>query len=101
MGCWGDAWQGYSFPPGALPFFFLFLFLFFLTWRDYNFSISTHFINTLTNGCSPAMLTPSRGICHFGRQLFTALRPVMQSQRLGVGLEDGAARPTAVHQAQN
>lgn len=78
-----------------------FSFFLFLTWREYNFSISTHFINTLTNGFSAALLTPSRGICHFGRQLFTALRPLMQSQRLGAGAEEGAARPTAVHQAWN
>lgn len=51
----------------------LFSFFLFLTWREYNFGISTHFINTLTNGLSPSMLTPSRGICHFGRQPFTAL----------------------------
>lgn len=56
-------------PCRFLPFFL------FLTWREYNFSISTHFINTLTNGFSAAVLTPSRGICHLGSDCVQPFRP--------------------------
>lgn len=56
-------------PCRFLPFFL------FLTWREYNFSISTHFIDTLTNGFSAAVLTPSRGICHLGSDCVQPFRP--------------------------
>lgn len=51
------------------------LFLFFLFFHSAGTQLQhpTHFINTLTNGRRPAMLTSSRGICHFGRLLFAAL----------------------------
>lgn len=88
--------------PSWLSAFFLFLFL---TWREYNFSISTHFINTLTNGFSPAMLTPSRGHLSFWKA--TVYSPSDLSCRVSGwgagagGWRRGIAGPTAVHQAQN